>query len=102
MPALPEKTVRHVAQSATPAPTDPMTRYGAMKFVDDSARIGWLAYHTKLGTREIREIVGCKYNLVVAVRATRRLKEAKTGFRVALPCYPALPGLTRPNPGHKE
>ncbi len=80
MPALPEKTVRHVAQSATPAPTqqDPMTRYGAMKFVDDSARIGWLAYHTKLGTREIREIVGCKYNLVVAVAGNvRRLKEAK-------------------------
>ena len=69
-----------------------------MKFVDDSARIGWLAYHTKLGTREIREIVGCKYNLVVAVAGNvRRLKKQRTGFRVALPCYPALPGLTRPN-----
>lgn len=67
-----------VAVPTAPAPQDLLTRYHSMKFTDDAARIGWLAYYTKLGTREIREIVGCKYNVVVAVAGNvRRLKEAK-------------------------
>ena len=96
MPALPERQYATLRRAPRPRPQqDPMTRYGAMKFVDDSARIGWLAYHTKLGTREIREIVGCKYNLVVAVAGSvRRLKEAKNGFPGSATL---LPRATRPN-----
>ena len=59
----------------------PLDIYKGMTFADDAARIGWLAFHTKLGTREIREIVGCNYNDVVAVagdvRRRKALKEAK-------------------------
>lgn len=59
----------------------PLDTYKGMVFEDDAARIGWLAFHTKLGTREIREIVGCNYNDVVAVagdvRRRKALKEAK-------------------------
>ncbi len=75
----PSATLRaSVETPATPAQQDSLTRYHSMKFTDDVARIGWLAYYTKLGTREIREIVGCKYNVVVAVAGNvRRLKEAK-------------------------
>lgn len=84
MPAQ-RATVAHSQPSATlrvsvapPAHEDALARYQAMTFVNDAARIGWLAYYTKLGTREIREIVGCKYNVVVAVAGNvRRLKEAK-------------------------
>lgn len=79
---LPVKPVVNAAAQAasavsTSVPTpDPLAQYNKMKFVDDEARIGWLAYYTKLGTREIREIVGCHYPTVVAVagkvRATKR------------------------------
>lgn len=63
---------------AVPAP-DPLVTYAKMKFADDKAKIGWLAYHTKLGTREIRDIVGCHYPTVVAVagevRAAKKRRE---------------------------
>lgn len=78
-------TVAHSQASATlrataslPPQDDMLAQYHGMAFVNDAARIGWLAYYTKLGTREIREIVGCKYNVVVAVAGNvRRMKAAK-------------------------
>ena len=39
-----------------------------------AARIGWLAWNTDLGTRKIREIVGCDYNDVVRIAGLVRAK----------------------------
>lgn len=58
----------------TPAP-DMLASYRKIRFDDDKARIAWLAYHTKLGTREIRDLVGCNYNYVVAVAGQIRAKK---------------------------
>ena len=65
-------------------PPNPVDAYRTVErtrgFADDDSRIAWLAYHTTLGTREIREIVGCHYPRVVAVAGdVRRRKEARSG-----------------------
>jgi len=65
--------------TSMPVP-DPLVQYGKMQFVDDEARIGWLAYYTKLGTREIRDIVGCHYPTVVAVAGKVRSAKRQRGL----------------------
>ena len=51
-----------------------------MQFTSHAARIGWLAWNTDLGTRKIREIVGCDYNDVVRIAGLVRAKKTtKTG-----------------------
>lgn len=55
-----------------------LDRYQRMRFADNAARIGWLAHHTDLGTRKIRELVGCDYNDVVRIAALVRAKKAQT------------------------
>lgn len=84
-PYAPRQIARAVAAKEQRPPVerasikaDPLDVYRAMSFTDDRARIGWLAYHTKLGTREIRAIVGCHYPDVVAVAGmVRRAKAAR-------------------------
>ncbi len=67
-----------VLRASAPAQTpSALEQYQRMQFVDHAARIGWLAHHTDLGTRKIRELVGCDYNDVVRIAGIVRAKKAQ-------------------------
>lgn len=64
-----------VERASVPPPAGPLDRYARMQFTSHAARIGWLAWNTDLGTRKIREIVGCDYNDVVRIAGLVRAKK---------------------------
>ena len=70
-----QPTMARITPPTTAART-PLEQYARMTFLKDDHRVAWLAWHTDLGTRRIRELVGCDYNDVVRIARIVRAKKA--------------------------